>query len=167
MSDDLSICLSCGLCCDGTVIGFVELNDEEKPSIKKLMDIEDEGGNGFFLQPCDKFCDGCTIYEDRPKHCGTFKCGLLKSVEQNELDFNVAVDMVHEIKQKKRVIEEQVTTQQWQLTSPSFYFRMIELKKILDENHEASNLSKDHFELLKNLNELELLLLKNFEVSLF
>jgi len=40
MSDSSSICLSCLLCCDGTLIGFVQLEQEEIPPLKALLDIE-------------------------------------------------------------------------------------------------------------------------------
>ena len=46
MNDSLNICLSCGLCCDGTLIGHVQLNREELPALRELMDLEDENGNG-------------------------------------------------------------------------------------------------------------------------
>jgi hypothetical protein len=37
MNDSTNICLSSGLCCDGTLIGFVQLSDEEIPELRKLM----------------------------------------------------------------------------------------------------------------------------------
>ena len=101
MSDSSNICLSCGLCCDGTLIGFVELSREEMPTLKKIMDIEDDNGHGFFLQPCNSFCNGCNVYSDRPKHCASFKCELLKSVEQKNLEFDLAVETISIVKQKK------------------------------------------------------------------
>ncbi len=105
MNDSTNICLSCGLCCEGTVIGFVQLDKEELPAIREIMDIEEERGNGFFLQPCAKYCDGCTIYAKRPKQCASFKCGLLKSVEQKELDLDSAIEIVNMVKQKTSIIE--------------------------------------------------------------
>ncbi|WP_040414305.1 YkgJ family cysteine cluster protein [Cyclobacterium qasimii] len=101
MNDSLNICLSCGICCDGTLIGFVQLDPEEVPRVKEFMDIEDEKGNGFFLQPCKKFCDACTVYSKRPRQCASFECGLLKSVDQKELEFDSAVEMVKVVKQKR------------------------------------------------------------------
>lgn len=101
MNDSLNICLPCGFCCDGTLIGHVQLNNEELPALKELMDIEDEKDNGFFLQPCSNYCDGCTIYSKRPKQCGNFECGLLKSFEQKELDFDSIIEIINEVKQKR------------------------------------------------------------------
>tara|TARA_B110000908_G_C10021126_1_gene342965 strand:+ start:140 stop:451 length:312 start_codon:yes stop_codon:yes gene_type:complete len=101
MTEDANICLSCGLCCDGSLVVFVELDREEVPKLKELMDLDDVDGNGFFLQPCKKYCDGCTIYRDRPKNCDKFNCGLLKSVENKEIEFDYAVERVQEVKKEK------------------------------------------------------------------
>ncbi len=166
MYDSSNICLSCGLCCDGTLIGFVELDNEELPAVKKLMDIEDENGNGFFLQPCSNYCDGCTIYANRPKQCSNFKCGLLTSVEEKELAFNLAVDMVLVVKQKKAALEKKIAHLGFDLQSPSFYFKMVELRKLLINGKSESALSEKHLELLSDLNELDSLVIKGFGVSL-
>ena len=66
MNDSSTICLSCGLCCNGTLIGFVQLNREEMSVLRELMEIENVNGKGIFLQPCNNYCDGCTIYSKRP-----------------------------------------------------------------------------------------------------
>ncbi len=166
MNDPTNICLSCGLCCDGTLIGFVELDNEELPALRKLMDIEDENGNGFFLQPCSNFCDGCTIYANRPKQCGKFKCGLLTAVEQKELDFDLAIEMVAEVKQKKMALEKKMALLALDLQSPSFYFKMVELRKLLLNGKSESALSEKHLELLSDLHELDSLVIKGFGVSL-
>jgi uncharacterized protein len=164
MDDELNICLACGLCCDGTLIGFVQLESEEMPALKKIMDVEDENGHGFFLHPCDKYCNGCTIYEDRPKQCDKFKCKLLSAVTQNEIEFNKAVEYVAEVKLKKAVILKNIALLELDLMSPSFYFQIVELKKILKKNE--SSLTQIQQELVKDISELDLLLLKEFGVSL-
>lgn len=166
MSDTLNICLACGLCCDGTLIGFVQLNREETPALKKIMDIEEADGNGFFLHPCKKYCDGCTIYNDRPKQCGIFKCGLLNSVEKEELAFDLAVESVNSVKQKKAAIEKLLEALNIELRSQSFYFKMVELKKLLKKIESNSALGEKHLELTAELISLDQLLLKEFEITL-
>jgi len=167
MNDSLNICLSCGICCDGTLIGFVQIDPEEMPVVKKFMDIEDEKGNGFFLQPCNKFCDGCTIYPNRPKQCASFECGLLKSVDQKELEFDSAVEMVKVVKQKKVAIEEKLAAIQLDLQSQSFYFKMVELNRLLRKKMAESSLTQSQQELLSDIEELDSLVMKNFNVSFF
>lgn len=166
MNDATNICLSCGLCCDGTLIGFVQLDAEELPAVKEFMDIEVVQGNGVFLHPCDKYCDGCTVYAKRPRQCASFQCGLLKSVEQQELDFNAAVETVQEVKQRKQAIESKIAALQLELHSPSFYFRMLELKKLLRKNTAAELLTEKQLDLLSDLKQLDRLLSERFDLSI-
>jgi Fe-S-cluster containining protein len=164
MNDSSSICLSCGFCCDGTDIGFVELDQEEVPAMRKLMDLEEVNGNGFFLQPCKNFCEGCQIYSKRPKQCASFKCGLLQSVEQKELDFDAAIEMIQELKLKKNVLEEKLVAQALELESPSLHFKMHELKKRLQKASKSS-LTQKQLELISELEQFDALLSKNMGVS--
>ena len=55
------------LCCNGTTIGFIQLEEQEILRVREILEIEEEQGNGFVLQPCKKLaCNGCTIYDQRP-----------------------------------------------------------------------------------------------------
>lgn len=166
MNESLNLCLSCGLCCDGTLIGFVQLDSEESSVLQELMDIEDEGDQGFFLQPCDNYgSSGCTIYSKRPKQCTDFKCGLLKSLEQKELDFDSAIEVINVVKQKKIAIEKKLATLQFELQSQSFYFKMLELKKLLRNKKAESSLTQGHQELISDLKQLDELLSQKFDLS--
>ncbi|MBO2545748.1 YkgJ family cysteine cluster protein [Salegentibacter sp. BDJ18] len=166
MSDPTNICLSCGLCCDGTLIGFVQLEREELSPVKQLMDIEQTGENGMFFLPCNELgCNGCNIYSQRPKACRNFECGVLKSVEKKELSFDKATEVIDVVKQKKATIEKHVATLQIELQSKSFHFKMLELKKLLRKDKSELSLSQSHQELKLELEELEKLLTKSFGVS--
>ena len=166
MKDLSSICLSCGLCCDGTLIGFVHLDAEEVPEVRKHMNIEEERGHGFFLHPCQRYCDGCTIYAHRPKQCGLFKCGLLKSVEQEELQFANALEAIEELKALKSSIEENLISLAFELKSSSFYFRIVELKKRLMKLEQSTHLSNEDQLLRHSLKEFDALLLEKFELTI-
>jgi hypothetical protein len=162
-----NICLSCGLCCDGTLIGFVKVDREEIPILKEFMDIEVVDENGFFIQPCKKFCDACTVYTKRPKQCGIFKCGLLKSVEQKHLEFDKAVTFIEDVKQRKTALENKLESLDFKLKSNSFYFKMVELKNLLEKDKTPTSLSKEKEDLIKDLNQLDTLLTVKFDLSLF
>lgn len=166
-NDASNICLACGLCCDGTLIGFVELTQEEAPRIDAIKNIENEHNNQFFLQPCDKFCDGCTIYADRPTRCGEFECGLLKSVEKKELSFDIAVKSVKEIKEMKSVLQLKISEMNFDLKSHSFFFRTVELKKFLEKVKSESKITNEQSSLLKELNVFNDILIDKMKVSLF
>jgi Fe-S-cluster containining protein len=165
MSDASNICLSCGICCDGTLIGFVQLDPEELPRLSKFMEFEKANELGFFLQPCKKFCDGCTVYADRPKQCGIYKCDLLKSCEAQETDFDSAVAIVNDAKQQKLSIEKQLATLQIELKSPSFFFQMVELKNLLEKKKAEASMTPSHLALKSDLEQLDSLLLEKFGVT--
>jgi len=166
MSDSTNICLACGLCCEGVLIGFVHLSKDEIPALKKIMEIEEEGGQGFFLQPCKKYCNGCTIYSERPKQCGYFDCDLLTAVDKKEIDFDAAVEIVDLVRQKKAVLEQKVLELKVQLKSQSFYFKMVELKNVLEKTKVTSSLSELQLDVLSDLKQLDSLLLERFGVTL-
>jgi Fe-S-cluster containining protein len=165
LEDSSNICLSCGLCCDGTLIGFVQVEQDELPAVREVMTIEEENGIGFFLQPCQKYCNGCTIYADRPSNCDKFNCGLLKSVQQEDLAFDEALKTIDEVKQKKRDIEKLVAALPFQLQSKSFYFQMVELKSSLEKKKIASTLSTSELSLLAAVADLNALLSRRFDLE--
>jgi uncharacterized protein len=167
MTESSSLCLSCGLCCDGTLIGFVQLDDEELPALRKVKHFEEASNHGFFLQPCSEYCDGCTIYEHRPKQCALFKCGLLKSVEQKELDFNLALQHIEAVKLQKNALEKKLSTLEFELQSPSFYFKMIELKKLLTKQQSETSFNIENETLLIELNQFNSFLKNKFGVAFY
>lgn len=168
MSESLNICLFCGFCCDGSLIGFVELDSEELLALQKLMNVEQFGESGFFLLPCNNLgCDGCKIYTQRPRQCGRFECRILKSIEKQELDFELALEEINIFKQKKMAIEKQFETLSFKLKSQSFYFKVLEVKKSLQEAVAESSVNQDLGGLLYDLEELDKLALKSFGISYF
>jgi Fe-S-cluster containining protein len=165
MNDSSNLCLSCGLCCDGTLIGFVQVDNEEIPALRELLDIEEVNEKGVFLQPCNKYCDGCTIYSQRPKQCASFKCGLLKSVEQKELDFDKAIEAISEVKQLKIALEKNLALLDFKLQSQSFYFKMVELKKILEKSKSESGQRQKYQDLISDFEQFENLLQSKFDLN--
>lgn len=167
MSDSSNICLSCGICCDGTLIGFVQVGREELPKLKTLIDIENPNGEGFILHPCKHLCDGCTIYDKRPKQCGDFDCQLLKSVQKEEIDFDLALQIVDGVKEKKIEIEIKIAELQIELQSQSFHFKMVELHKLLERLKMEKALTTGLQELTTDLANLDQLISKKFGLTLY
>ncbi|AKQ46958.1 hypothetical protein TH63_17040 [Rufibacter radiotolerans] len=167
MDDSTNICLACGFCCDGTVVGFVQVGREELPALKEFTDIGNANGEGFFLQPCKNYCDGCSIYSKRPRQCASFECALLESLGQKRLDYDSAIKIVDEVRQKKIAIEGMLALLPFELQSQSFYFKMAELKKLLRSNKPEVSLAPDHLNLISDLDQLDRMLSKEFGVSLF
>jgi uncharacterized protein len=96
------LCPNCGLCCDSTLFADVELRagDDAKRLAKLGLSLEKKGRTKLaFAQPCACF-DGkfCKIYDDRPKRCRTFECGLLKKIGADELSADAALKKISDAK---------------------------------------------------------------------
>ncbi|CAM3394876.1 hypothetical protein POKO110462_00720 [Pontibacter korlensis] len=167
MIDSTNLCLSCGLCCDGTLIGFVQLSHEELPVLRELTDIEEASRDGVLIQPCNKYCDGCTIYSDRPKQCASYDCELLKAFHRKELDYTSAIETIEVAKQRKSAIEEKLALLQIKLQSQSFYFKMAELRKLYLKNEHELSKTPDFKDLIADIKQLDSLLSKEFGVTIF
>ena len=96
------LCPNCGLCCDSTLFADVELRpgDDPKQLAKFGLALAKKGRMKLaFAQPCACF-DGkfCNIYNDRPKRCRSFECGLLKKVNAGEMQPAAALKKISEAK---------------------------------------------------------------------
>jgi hypothetical protein len=165
MDESLNICLPCGLCCDGTLIGFVRLESEEVVKFKSTKEIEVIDGEGFFFQPCSDFCEKCTIYDQRPKKCASFNCGLLDSVQTNTTNLNEALQIIASVKHQKKTIEQKMESLVDEFKGKSFYFKTLELKKKLKQSYSEHQLTNEQLILLNELETLEKLIYSKFKLS--
>jgi Fe-S-cluster containining protein len=85
MSEDLEIlCRSCGMCCDGSLFGRVDLEVEEAEAARRVRLRVVRDGRSF-EQPCSALVPlepdsaggrVCAVYADRPRSCRRFVCRL-------------------------------------------------------------------------------------------
>ncbi len=80
-----SICVGCGLCCDGTVLTHLAVRDDSDlgmPLAALGVTIIVEAEPPVFELPCPAVSEGvCTIYHlHRPGACGAFECDLSAAV---------------------------------------------------------------------------------------
>jgi Fe-S-cluster containining protein len=82
-----SLCVGCGLCCDGTLFSRVIATAEEQDELRPLGFTFDTHSDGIcFAQPCRASVGGlCTIYPSRPSNCRKYRCALLERVEDSEI----------------------------------------------------------------------------------
>lgn len=101
MSDASTLCVGCGLCCSGVLFTNARAEPDEVPKLKALG-LEVEQGRGDRLQfrlPCRHHDDGhCGIYADRFLKCRTFRCALLKRLDEGEVGLVEAQSVVSEAK---------------------------------------------------------------------
>jgi hypothetical protein len=67
------LCISCGLCCDGSLFWAVPVGPEEEVPVP--LDAERR-----LRQPCACFDGKCTVYAERPTGCRSFDCRVLQTV---------------------------------------------------------------------------------------
>lgn len=123
-----SICIGCGLCCDGTLHSNtrVKKDDEDSVAAAGLPVVLDEGKR-VFRQPCPHFANGrCGIYAQRPPVCRTYKCALLQNVEQGAISIADARQKILTAKSLAQAIRNSST----EVATPS---RRAELKARLQE----------------------------------
>ncbi|HWD92940.1 MAG TPA: YkgJ family cysteine cluster protein [Verrucomicrobiae bacterium] len=115
--DSTSLCLECGLCCNGVIFADVQLLPEDDAARLRSLGLafatnqKSKIGNKKFKQPCTAF-EGCrcTIYSERPEYCRQFECLLLKSVKAGRTDAAEASRIVRSalqrVKRVKRLLRE-------------------------------------------------------------
>lgn len=86
-SPTTSLCLDCGLCCDGTMHSTVALEhgDDREVLLRTGFHLLLFEAEARFEQPCHAFHGSCTIYEDRPTLCRSYRCALLRQVDSGEV----------------------------------------------------------------------------------
>jgi Fe-S-cluster containining protein len=93
-SPEQSLCLSCGLCCNGTIFMRVPLKATDKIAplqaagieIRQKADTRSNETRKSFRLPCAAFQQNCCqVYDDRPAACRKFRCELLKKFDRGEV----------------------------------------------------------------------------------
>ena len=81
--ESTSICIGCGLCCDGTLHGTATVKPDDELNVANAgLVILDDGQRRYFQQPCSNFsCGRCSIYGNRPSVCRGYRCALLEKVQ--------------------------------------------------------------------------------------
>ena len=105
--DSNSLCLECGLCCNGVIFANGQLQPEDDADHLRSLGLKFEPNrksqivNRKFVQPCACF-DGrnCKIYPDRPEYCREFECLLLKSVKAGRTDTAAAFRIIRDARQR-------------------------------------------------------------------
>lgn len=99
------LCVTCGLCCDGTLFSFVPLRDADTRTTQGAQFELRERNDGklSFKQPCPELSkQGCGIYERRPAACRKFSCRVLNAYRDGALQMDEAEEKVRQAKQLRR-----------------------------------------------------------------
>ncbi|MFY0570821.1 YkgJ family cysteine cluster protein [Archangium lansingense] len=92
-----TLCLRCGLCCDGTLFTHVPLRSTETGPLKALgLPVKErEDGTPILPQRCAAL-DGrkCTAYAARPEECRRYHCHLFSALSEGEVSLEEALSVV-------------------------------------------------------------------------
>ena len=101
-SEGETVCLACGMCCDGTLLNHADLESWRSRELTKegfRVFWRNERQQWAFWLPCSHHVDGrCARFEDRPPICGIYQCKLLKRVESGETSTTEALAIVERAK---------------------------------------------------------------------
>lgn len=104
-----SICVDCGLCCDGTIFDFIQSPpDEDISKWNKLKNVDKDGVKGIKL-PCP-YLDGskCSIYnEEKPLACSAYFCRLARVVKAGNATTEEAKEIIKRTKKFRDIFEEE------------------------------------------------------------
>jgi Fe-S-cluster containining protein len=99
-----TLCMRCGLCCDGSLFADVELAGPTEAAGLEVMGLEieeDDAGRGLLVQPCGALQGKrCGIYAHRPECCRTFECRLLQDVRRGAVGAARAGEIIAEALQR-------------------------------------------------------------------
>lgn len=93
-----TLCTRCGLCCDGTLLGDVELaGPREATRLEALgLDVDTDDADGDVLAlPCRGLRGTrCSLYAHRPRCCRTFECRLLQDAGRGAVSHEEALTQI-------------------------------------------------------------------------
>lgn len=94
-----TLCLRCGLCCDGSFFSHVPLLPAEAARLRPLGVgvVEREGGAPVLPQRCAALRGTCcTVYSERPEGCRRYRCLLLGALVEGEVSLEEALGVVEQ-----------------------------------------------------------------------
>lgn len=93
-----TLCTRCGLCCDGTLFGDVELTGPAEAARLEVLGLNveaDDADLDLLSLPCAALHGTrCGIYAHRPQCCRTFECRLLQNAARGAVSVDQALTQI-------------------------------------------------------------------------
>jgi hypothetical protein len=101
----MSLCLSCGLCCDGTMFREVPVTKAEAKALGRRALFN--RARTRMTQPCRALKDRCCqVYEDRPAKCREFNCLVLQGLLRGDLTEAEARESIDDVLSRRARVAE-------------------------------------------------------------
>ena len=91
-----SLCLTCGICCDGTLFSNVFLKPDDDITVLETIGVTIVSDREFNILklPCAAHKGACVAYQHRPQRCREYKCELLKRFERYDISYEDALRII-------------------------------------------------------------------------
>jgi len=128
-STDASLCLACGLCCDGVLHAHAVVKPDEIERVRALgLTVERIGDTHGFRQPCPLYREQrCSVYPNHPATCRAYRCDLLKKHLAGAITREQGAQIIH----RARALHADVIAQ----LPPGYAFE--QLRRELDEEWDS------------------------------
>jgi uncharacterized protein len=101
----MSLCLSCGLCCDGTMFREVPVTKAEAKALGRRALFN--RARTRMTQPCRALKERCCqVYDDRPAKCREFNCLVLQSLVRGDLTEAEARESIDDVLSRRARVAE-------------------------------------------------------------
>ena len=104
-----TLCTRCGLCCDGTLFGDVELSGPAEAARLEVLGLDvdtDDADAELLALPCGALRGTrCSVYPHRPQCCRTFECRLLQNAQRGAVTTDDALARISEARAQVQLVE--------------------------------------------------------------
>ena len=119
-----TLCQACGFCCDGTLFdGLILQGEDEARAARRGLPIFLDEGNPTLRLPCPAHAGACTIYEDRPATCRSYRCELVNRLDQGDIDLEGALVRIERLRGLVQAIQPRLGA-----SGESFWMRVTALE---------------------------------------
>ncbi|MFO1478148.1 MAG: YkgJ family cysteine cluster protein [Verrucomicrobiota bacterium] len=163
-----SICLKCGLCCNGVIFARGQLRPGDDAALLERIGLElapqrRGGGDRKFLQPC-RALDGCRcrIYGQRPEYCRAFECLLLKGVLAGRVTTAAALRRIREARAAAAEVDRLLRVLGDEESSLALSLRFNRLRRRLERSRPGRESAAAFGDLTVAVHELNMILAESF-----
>jgi len=165
-----TLCLNCGLCCNGVLFKDVVLQDQDDVESLEAAGLTfkrrgcGEKRSSRLPQPCAALGQDlyCRVYATRPARCHDFECALFQSTRRGETTVDAALRIIRRARSKAGEIERLLRRLGDQSEALPLSFRFRRLVRRMESGKVDATQAGAFAELTVAMHELNVLLSRSF-----